>query len=88
MRQGVCVKAKNDRPIMKCFPDGNGHVLFWCPYCAKWHHNGHTPDITARGRSHRVMGEHDCTGKFPRGYDLRMMTKAEIKRICAALDLI
>lgn len=77
-------------PIIKCLPRKitgfNDAMTFWCPFCETWHQHG-------RGNGHRV--EHCCKhGRrdlkdspfHEAGYTIKMMSKAELKKIRADID--
>ena len=69
-------------PVIKClprddFPDG---LMFWCPFCEDWHRHG-------KGDGHRVA--HCTVSNSPfnqTGYELRMMSKKELRDIRKAID--
>ena len=72
-------------------------IKAWCPYCKKWHYHGHVVwdnyphNRLIRGNvnlGHRVA--HCVNSDSPlkdTGYELKLMTKAEIKEISKSLGL-
>lgn len=70
-------------PIIKCFPRPgfNGGLMFYCPFCQKWHLHG-------IGNGHRVA---HCTNQESplkeNGYILKMLTKAELREIAEAINI-
>jgi hypothetical protein len=74
-------------PVVKCFPISEEQVKLWCPFCETWHVHGFTPDITTRGKSHRVAHCPDPNSPFDdTGYYLRLMTQKEIKEVAGSLE--
>ena len=75
-------------PVLKCFPTRNGQVKAWCPYCLKWHLHGYDGAVKSGIIGHWVS---NCTVKESpfnvTGYELKFMTKAEIKEISSAIEL-
>ena len=69
-------------PVIKCLPrdDCSGGLMFWCPFCKEWHYHG-------KDDGHRIA---HCTGydsPFDQtGYELRMMSKKELRNIRKAID--
>ena len=68
-------------PVIPCLPrDGCSGMRFWCPFCKEWHYHG-------KGNGHR--GAHCTADDSPfnqTGYELRMMSKKELKDIRKAID--
>jgi len=69
-------------PVIKCLPrpDFQGGMMFWCPFCRKYHRHG-------RGDGHRAA---HCTNPDSpyneTGYIIRMMSKKELRDIRKAID--
>lgn len=69
-------------PVIKCLPrdDFFGGMMFWCPFCKKWHRHG-------IGAGHRVA--HCTNPNSPysgTGYIIKMMSKSELRRIREGID--
>jgi hypothetical protein len=69
-------------PVIKALPrlDFPGGMMFWCPFCKRWHYHG-------IGDGHRYA---HCSVDGPlreHGYILKMMNKAELREIRKAIDL-
>ena len=70
-------------------------IKAWCPYCQKWHYHGHSildndpQDRPIRGGTnlgHCVAHCGDSNSPFKdTGYELKLMTKAEIKEMSNSL---
>jgi len=69
-------------PVIKCLPrpDFLGGMMFWCPFCQRWHYHG-------RGNGYRVP---HCTSNDSlfkgNDYKIKMMSKAELREIRQAID--
>lgn len=66
-------------PVIKAFPRPEGGLMFWCPYCKKWHYHG-------IGEGHR--NAHCDDSPFNKtGYIIKRLTKTEMKRILKGLTV-
>ena len=72
-----------DYPVIKCLPRCDVSCVdmlrFWCPFCKRWHYHGRTD-------GHRVA---HCVGQTPykrSGYEIKMMSKKELRNIRKAID--
>ncbi len=67
---------------IKCLPreDFVDGMMFWCPYCEKWHMHG-------RGDGHRTS---HCINKnspyAKEGYVIKMMTKKELRMVQKGIE--
>jgi len=78
---------KYKRPILKCYPIGDGLVKAWCPFCNKWHIHGYPEKIKSGDIGHRVA--HCINDESPfdiTGYDLYLISKKDINEIARAID--
>ena len=82
--------SEKKAPVLKGYVKGSS-LNVWCPSCRKWHYHGSGSKydgiriITEKGdpfgEGHRV--EH-CSGKvspYPKGYIVKVFTKAELRDI-------
>jgi hypothetical protein len=59
-------------PVLIGYPDGDGGVLVWCPFCNEWHRH-------SRGNGMRVS--HCGRGSSVESYEVREITPDELKQI-------
>lgn len=81
------VTSKEKIPLLRCFPVSDAQVAAWCPFCEKWHLHGFTDEIKERKKAHRVAHCSDFDSPLREtGYYLKLMTKADVKRIGESLE--
>ena len=82
MKKKVLEEEEKMFPVVKALPriDGVDGLMFWCPFCKRWHLHG-------AGEGHRAA--HCFNEESPldkRGYVLKALTKTEMKKLIKALS--
>lgn len=79
---------KNKFPVLLCYPTDTGQVKAWCPYCEKWHIHGFTDKIKRAVKIGHWMPHcenKDSHFRETNGYELRLMSKADIRAIADSI---